>query len=269
MLFGGLLMERFGWRPFFIALGFGSMLWIVPWMKWMPQNRHPTGVDTSGVPSLREFVQFRSAWGTCLGLFCGNYTSYFLLTWLPFFLVRERHFSMSAMAKIGGIAYILASGASALCGWLSDRWIARGATASLSRKTFTGGGMALSGLSLFFAVLVGPKLCVVAIIFGVVFFGALASNLWSITQTLAGPKAAGRWTGFQSFVGNLAGIAAPAVTGYVLQRTGQFFWAFLIVTVVALIGAASWIFLVGPVEQVPWRGATGPLSVPVAEIVLE
>jgi len=42
------------------------------------------------------------------------------------------------------------------------------------------------------------------------------------------------------------------VTGYVLQRTGQFYWAFLIVAGVALAGAASWMFLVGRVEPVIW-----------------
>ena len=39
----------------------------------------------------------RSAWGTFAGLFSYNYLSYFLLTWLPFYLVRERHFSMQNM----------------------------------------------------------------------------------------------------------------------------------------------------------------------------
>ena len=54
--------------------------------------------------------------------------------------------------------------------------------------------------------------------------------------------------------GNLSGIVAPAVTGFVLQRTGHFYWAFVIVTAVGLVGTASWCFVVGPVEQVNWRG---------------
>ena len=58
--------------------------------------------------------------------------------------------------------------------------------------------------------------------------------------------------GFQSFFGNMSGMVAPAVTGYVLQRTGQFYWAFLIVAAVAFAGAASWILLVGRVEPVIW-----------------
>src|SRR5580765_5082079 len=31
ILAGGILMERFGWRPVFIVLGLGSLLWLPPW----------------------------------------------------------------------------------------------------------------------------------------------------------------------------------------------------------------------------------------------
>jgi MFS family permease len=80
-----------------------------------------------------------------------------------------------------------------------------------------------------------------------------SSNIWAITQTLAGPYAAGRWTGLQNFVGNLSGIVAPALTGFVLERTGHFYWPFAILTLVAFIGSLSWVFLVGPVREVNWQ----------------
>jgi ACS family D-galactonate transporter-like MFS transporter len=252
MLFGGLLMARFGWRPFFIALGLLSMLWILPWLKWMPNKQYAAKVENTGAPNLFEFLLLRSAWGTCIGLFCGNYVNYFLITWLPFYLVRERHFSMDKMAKIGGIAYLLAALACTLAGWLSDRWIAAGATPSLVRKAFTGGGVGLSGIFLGLAAISGPRLCVALVILGVVAFGVSASNIWAITQTLAGQRATGRWVGFQSFFGNMSGWVAPTVTGFVLQKTGHFYWAFIIVAAVAFASAASWTVLVGRVEPVIW-----------------
>jgi len=252
MFFGGLLMARFGWRPFFIVLGLASMLWIVPWWMWMPKKHQATLTDSIGAPRVFEFLRLRSAWGTCAALFCGNYVSYFLITWLPYYLVRERHFSMDNMAKLGGTAYFLGACFSMFSGWLSDRWIATGATPSLVRKTFTGGGLALSGIFIGLAAVSGTNYCAVALILGVIFYGVSASNIWAITQTLAGPKAAGRWTGFQNFIGNLAGVVAPALTGFVLERTGQFYWAFEITTGVALVGMASWVFLIGPVEPVIW-----------------
>jgi ACS family D-galactonate transporter-like MFS transporter len=253
MLFGGLLMARFGWRAFFIFLGLVSLLWLLPWFRWMPKKQHIPQTDSAGALTFLEFVKLRSAWGTCLGLFCGNYVNYFLITWLPFYLVRERHFSMDNMAKIGGFAYLLGSCFSLLAGWLSDRWILAGATPSLARKTVVGGGIGVAGIFVGLGVITPPTLSVVAIVLGVIFFGVSCSNTWAITQRLAGPKATGRWTGFQCFAGNLSGIVAPAVTGLVLQRTGQFFWAFIIVTVVALLGATSYIFITGPIEQVRWR----------------
>jgi MFS family permease len=125
MLLGGMLMARFGWRLFFIVLGLASMLWLVPWLKWMPKQKEAIRTVTTGAPSLPEFLRMRSAWGTSAGLFCHNYVNYFLITWLPFYLVRERHFSMDNMAKTGGIAYLLGACAAPLSGWLSDRWISR------------------------------------------------------------------------------------------------------------------------------------------------
>jgi MFS family permease len=254
MLLGGLLMSRFGWRPFFIVLGLASLLWLVPWVKWMPQKRAAMDAGGAGAPHLGRFLRLRSLWGTCFGLFAGNYVNYFLITWLPFYLVRERHFSMDNMAKIGGIAYLLGACSATLAGWVSDRWILAGATPTLVRKTITGGGLALAGVFVGLAAVGGPVYCVAAIILGVVFFGVAESNMWAITQTLAGPQAAGRWTGFQNFVGNLAGIVAPAVTGFVLDRTGHFYWAFAIMTAVAMGGMGSWVFVIGRIEQVDWGG---------------
>ncbi|MGC2111491.1 MAG: MFS transporter [Candidatus Korobacteraceae bacterium] len=253
ILIGGMLMARFGWRPFFIALGLISLLWLLPWVKWMPDARDIPRQDATGLPSLPEFLRLRSAWGTCLGLFCGNYVNYFLITWLPFYLVRERHFTMDKMSRVGATAYLLAACAALSAGWLSDRWIAAGGTPTLVRKIFAGGGVALAGIFLGLSAFSSPEACVVLLTLGVIFFGVGASNVWAITQTLAGPRAAGRWSGFQNFVGNLAGVVAPALTGFVLQRTGHFHWAFVALTCVALTGTASWFLIVGPVEQVTWH----------------
>jgi MFS transporter, ACS family, D-galactonate transporter len=71
MLFGGLLMARFGWRTFFIVLGLVSLLWLVPWLKWMPKEQDVVFKIANGTPSLPEFLRLRSAWGTSIGAFCG------------------------------------------------------------------------------------------------------------------------------------------------------------------------------------------------------
>ena len=120
--------------------------------------------------------------------------------------------------------------------------------------------MAMAGIFLVLAPIGGPFLCVAAIIAGVICFAACASNVWTITQTLAGPRAAGRWAGFQSFFGNMSGWVAPVLTGLVLQRTGHFLWAFVIMAGFALASAASTIFLVGRVEPVVWKRKLHPAA---------
>jgi ACS family D-galactonate transporter-like MFS transporter len=253
LFFGGIYMARFGWRPFFLVLGFASMAWLLPWFRWMPRDRAPAGDHAShATPRLIEILQLRSAWGTCAGLSCTNYLSYFFLTWMPFYLVRERHLSMDKMAAVTGVSYLLCAVVSAICGWLSDRWIAAGATPTLVRKGFTSVGMACAAIFLLPCVLAGPTLTLVLLVLIAASLGVCSSNVWAITQTLAGPRAAGRWTGIQNFIGNLSGAAAPALTGFVLGRTGHFLWPFAITAGVALLGALSWAFWIGPVEPVLW-----------------
>lgn len=76
--------------------------------------------------------------------------------------------------------------------------------------------------------------------------GISACAIWAIPQTLAGPEMVGRWTGFQNFVGNLGGALAPALTGYLLDRTGRFSWPFFITAGFTGLGALVWTFLVRP-----------------------
>ena len=107
-LAGGILMSRFGWRPVFLVVGLASLLWLLPWLVWMPKGQKDS-VSHPGLsaPSMLQILEQRSAWGTFVGLFCMNYSLYFLLTWLPFYLVHELEFAQAAMAKIGWVELIL------------------------------------------------------------------------------------------------------------------------------------------------------------------
>jgi len=254
---GGMLMARFGWRPFFFVLGLVSLVWLLPWLKWMPREQTAAEPVLRQSPGLLEILRQRSAWGACAGQFCGNYVWYFLVMWLPFYLVRERGFSMDRMARIGGSAYLFGAVFATLSGWLSDRWIAKGGTPTRVRKTFMFVGYACAGISLILCVISGRDLFVALLMVASASFGIYASNTWAIAQTLAGPQAAGKWTGLQNFVANLAGAVVPALTGFLVDRTGQFFWAFAITAVVALLGAIFWVFVVGPVKQVVWAQPRG------------
>jgi hypothetical protein len=83
-------------------------------------------------------------------------------------------------------------------------------------------------------------------------YGAFSSNHWAITQTLAGPRMAGRWASLQNGVANLSGIVAPWASGLIMQEKGSSRMAFVMTGAVALLGACSWGFLVRRVEPVKW-----------------
>jgi sugar phosphate permease len=223
----------------------------------MPRTAGRTASATKEGPAVFDIIRQRSAWGTWIGHFCTNYPFYFLLTWLPLYLVEERGFSLNRMAKIGGSTFLVAVVSCLICGWLSDRWIRSGATPTRVRKTFMVAGEICTGLFMSGAVLAGPQLGVALLLLAGASFGLLNSNMNAITQTLAGKHAAGRWMGIQNFVGNLAGWVAPALTGLLVQRTGHFYWPFFITTGVAWIGALNWLLVVGRVEPVIWSEKRG------------
>jgi len=252
-LLGGLLMARFGWRPFFFVLGAVSLAWLVPWLKWMPRGKGIVEHSPYPPPGVLEILEQRSAWGSFGGLFCGNYFWYFLLTWLPSYMVMERHFSMDRMASMGALAFLAIGLSSTVCGWLSDHWIAAGATPTRVRKTFTVGGLALSTVILPVAIVDSQRTAMILLFAACIFFGLWSSNHWALIQTLAGPRAAGKWTAVQNGIGNLAGVAAPWLTGWVVARTGHFFWAFVVATGIVLLGAVFYMFVIGRIEQVEWR----------------
>ena len=257
---GGMLMARFGWRPFFIVLGLLSLSWLAPWFKWAPRESEAMRFEDAASPSILEILEQRSAWGTCGGLFCLNYLSYFMITWLPYYLVHERHFSMDRMAWTIAIAYLWMALLAPVAGWVSDRWIAAGGTTTQVRKTVIGVGQIGTGVALAACVVAPTEAVIFLLCLAAACFGICDSAVWAITQTLAGPHASGKWTGVQNFMGNLSGIVAPAVAGIVVDRTGNFFWAFAITGAVAVLGSLSWVFVIGPLREVAWKQPEVPVA---------
>jgi len=252
MFVGGNVVGRFGWRPFFLVLGLAGLLWLVPWVAWMPRRAKPSRLPSAPWSGMLPLLRQRSAWGTCIGQACVNYYLYFLVTWLPFYLVRGRHLSMDTMARDGGLLFVMSAIAATVWGKLADRWIQAGTSITVVRK----GSMALgcTGLGISVAILAlapEPLFTAMLAITGML-LGISCCATWAIPQTLAGPEMVGRWTGLQNFVGNLGGAVAPLLTGYLLDRTGEFYWPFLITTAVAWVGTIAWTFVVGPIEQTNW-----------------
>jgi ACS family D-galactonate transporter-like MFS transporter len=256
---GGLILERFGWRPVFLWIGLASLVWVIPWCILAPKIHVVSlpHVRYSG-PSFVDILCKREAWGTLAGLFCANYAWYFMLTWLPQYLLLERHYSTHLMALTGWLPFCATAAGAATGGWLSDRWISRGASPTRVRKTFAVAGLAGSAVCLLPAAVIDDQFLAMSLLVLAGFvYGLFSSNLWAITQTLAGAVAAGKWTGIQNGVGNMAGIVAPVVTGFIVEATGKFYLAFVLVCVLLVAGALSYLLVVRKVEPVEWGEATG------------
>jgi MFS family permease len=254
-LLGGLFMKEYGWRAFFVVLGFGSLLWLAPWVWWsraLPRSKRSGDEPVLPSPGIWEIVRRRPVLATAFGLFSTNYFWYFLITWLPAYMEKERHFDKSRMAVFASMAFLAVALSSVCCGWLSDRWIARGGTPTKVRKSFAGWGLVFSTVILPVAVVPDNRIAMPLLILACTSFGAYTSNVFAITQTLAGPRAAGKWTGFQNGVANLAGVAAPWVTGVIVDQTHAFYWAFVLATVVVLCGAACFVVGIEKIEEVQW-----------------
>ena len=252
ILVGGMLMARHGWRPVFIVLGLGSLLWLPAWFRWMPRTQiRVDGTNDEG-PGFREIMSRRAMWTTSAGHFCGNYFWYFLLTWLPNYLVDERGFSMDRMSLISAIAFCVTGAATTITGGLADRAIARGFAPTRVRKMCAACGLASATVVVGVVFVRSPVGAMTFLILACVGYGVFASSHWAIPQTIAGPTATGKWSGLQNCVANMAGVVAPALTGIVVKKTGQFFWAFAAAAIVVLIGAATYAFLLGPVEPIVW-----------------
>jgi MFS family permease len=251
-LFGGLLMTAFGWRPVFIVFGALSLAWLVPWRNVVvtPLAKSPAA-DVSQ-PPLKAILKQRALWGAAIGLFSGNYSFYFILAWLPFYLVKARGFSIEGMAWTASWAYLLNAMSALLMGWLTDRWIRAGRSATVIYK----GVMALyhlGGIACMAGMVLLPAGGSIAALFVYEILAGLCSPaIFAIPQIIAGPQAAGRWVGVQNTVGGMAGLVAPAITGILVDQTGRFGTAFAVAAAINLVGFVGWVFVLPKVAPLRW-----------------
>ncbi len=278
---GGLVLVHWGWRMLFVVFGVGALAWMVPWYFAMPRGgrrveeerseqrveglggqqsatrrdgESSTAGATGATGSIAKMVRLRCAWGTTIGHFSGNYFYYFLLAWLPTYLVQEEHLSIRAMSRLTAAIFLLIACTTLLAGWISDRLIARGMSATTVRLRLVVGGQAMASSLLALTLVHGHPLVALGLLaIACVGHGGYASNHWAIAQTLAGPAMAGRWSSLQNGVANFAGIAAPWLAGLIVQTRGSARLAFVVTGGVALIGALSWALLVRRVEPVNWE----------------
>jgi len=255
----GPLIIKHGWRPVFAGIGLISLLWLPAWFNWMPTPKHAPRSQSAG-PDTLAILRQRSFWGASLGHFSVNYLFYFMLTWLPYYLVYARGLSPHAMVKAAGVYYLTDASSAGATGWLADFWMRRGGRTTLVRKSFMGVGCVVSIVATAGCALAGPERYFAWLLAAGVGCGMMGVGVFAYSQTLAGPQAAAKWTGLQNGFGNFAGVIGPALTGFVVDKTGSFLAPFAITVAVLIIGAIAWVYVVGPLEQVKWAARDGRVA---------
>jgi MFS-type transporter involved in bile tolerance (Atg22 family) len=95
-----------------------------------------------------------------------------------------------------------------------------------------------------------PRIVVVCLTLAVSGLAAASPVVWTLPSLLAPPGATGRVGGILNLSNQIAGIAAPIVTGYISGWTHSFSGAFLVAGVILLIGIASYVFVLGRIERI-------------------
>jgi len=168
---------------------------------------------------------------------------------------------LGSMAGITAALYALQATAAVASGWGSDLLIRAGHSSTLIRKGFVIAGMAGTAVLFGGAAVTNGTLATIMLVGSGFTVGLSGTMVFTIGQTLAGPRAGGRWMGFQNMVGNLSGIAAPIVTGLVVDWSGSFGIAFLVAAALSAVGIMSWLLIVPKIQAVEWT-ATPAVATP-------
>jgi len=259
-LIGGYLMTVIGWRAVFIIFGSVSLLWLIPWSLAASAVKATTATIEGIAPTFRDILKQRALWGASIGHFASNYGYYFIISWLPFYLVKARGFSIHSMAEIASYAYLLNALSAFGMGWLADRWIQQGRNPTVVYKSIMGithlvGIGCMAGM-----VLLPEKPSIAALFIFEIVSGCSYTGLFAIPQILAGPQATGRWVGVQNAAGNVAGIIAPLITGILVDQTGHFELAFALAAAINVLGFVGWVFIMPAVRPINWQAHLSRLS---------
>jgi MFS transporter, ACS family, D-galactonate transporter len=267
----GIFLLHFGWRLSFVATGVISLVYFALFYAFY---RNPSE-DKYLTPAEREFItkggaqpedQARAAkgapllyllkqpkvWGLALGFGSYNYTFYLLLAWLPSYLSTALHIDLFHSVLYTSVPWLFAAVVDlAVGGVLVDTLIQRGWNPVRVRQAVLIGGTAL-GLGIFGATRsLTPFASVFWISLSIGGLSAASPVGWSIPSLIAPRESVGTLGGILNLANQIAGIAAPIITGYILHATHSFSWAFGAAAVFLLIGIAGYVFMLGRIEPIP------------------
>lgn len=247
-LVGGSLLAAFGWRVMFVVFGLASAVWLLPWGRVV--STLPPISETETTFPVRKVLGRWSLWAMGVGHAFSNYGFYFLLAFLPLYLVQQRGLTIVQMTLLATLGYAAQAVAALTLGSISDRWTRSGRSEAAIRRGMMIGAQFMLGVSIM-GIFAAQDILVVALLLCIagIATGALSLNLYSVAQMFAGPRASGTWVGIQNAVGNTSGIVGPAISGIIIDRAG-YGSAFMLTAAISALGALWWIFAVPTIEPV-------------------
>ena len=243
------LIAQYGWRSMFLVTGLMGIFWLVPWLVLVPRREtvQPAAANAPAVSgSFWNLLRSPVIWGILVGTFAYSCYLYYSLTWLPAYFKEQRHLPLQMMGFFTMFSFAGMAVSAIACGWLADVLIRRGGDALRVRRGFTMAGMTLAATEVFGANVESAGWALFFAIFSLAGLGVATANYWALTQTVVPGGSIGRIAGLQNMASNLAGVAAPILTGWLIERTGSYVAPMQAIAVLLLIGAASYALLVKP-----------------------
>ncbi|HJQ23081.1 MAG TPA: MFS transporter [Blastocatellia bacterium] len=250
-LIGAYFLARYDWKLFFAITGLVPLVWLLPWMKFLGKwettdaaGAQPAATQQMTFLSSLSLLKRRTVLGVFLGFFAYDYAWYVFITWLPGYLVMERQMTPAEMGVYSAVPYVAMSVIIILSGLLSDWMVRRGYEETAVRRIFVIVGM-MVGCLIVPAGLVADKMTAVWLLtVSLCGLGIASPNTWTLTQAVCEKKIVGTVSGVQNFGGNLGGIIAPALTGFIAHATQSFALALGLTGAVLVVGMLAYGFLV-------------------------
>jgi MFS family permease len=248
-LLGGSIVAEFGWRVMFVVFGIASAIWLVPWQRVVRALATATSVTEPSF-AVRKVIGRWSLWSMGIAHFCANFGFYFLLAWLPLYLVKQRGLTIIGMTMLATVGYAVQALAAIALGSLSDRWTQSGRPEAAIRRWMMIVGQLVFGACIAGIVIV-HNLFAIALLLSVagICVAAGSLNLYAVAQMFAGPRASGTWVGIQNSIGNFAGIIGPVICGIIIDRAG-YAGAFVLTATITSFGGLWWAFGIPRIQQI-------------------
>jgi ACS family D-galactonate transporter-like MFS transporter len=231
-LVGSTLLTDYGWRTLFAATGLGALLWVPVWAYFAP--RPPKRISSPITPQIafrwpwRAILSSSPFWALSACVLFFSYYWYFLLTWMPTYLIVARGYSTLGMGKILSTPLFAMAAVNILAGFLADRLVSRTGSVFGVRLSFAGVGLLGASSILLLNILSGRTGVLPILVISICSFGLASSNFWAIAQYTSPSQIVGRAIGYLNTISQIGGVIAPLVTGWSLGPHRNFKPAILI-----------------------------------------